>query len=214
MRFAVRHPGFTAVCVVSLAMGIGLAVALASIADAILYRPLPVPEANRIVRIYTSSTEQPHGYVSFLDFEDFRRETRTIASMVAQTQVLVAIGSAPAQVRLGLAVSPDYFDALRVRAEIGRTFRAEESRSAVVVLADAFWRSEFGADRSLIGRTIRIAAADFTVAGIAPRDFGMDRFAHESFYIPMGVYEAGILPVEWASTGRPVAAIPDCFREA
>ena len=200
MRFAVRHPGFTVVCVVSLAMGIGLAAALASIADAILYRPLPVPDASRIVRTYTSSTEQTHGYVSFLDFEDFRRESQTIGSMVAQTQVLVAIGSAPAKVRLGLAVSTDYFDALRVRAELGRTFRAEESRSAVVVLADAFWRSEFGADRGLIGHTIRIGTADFTVLGIAPRDFGMDRFTHESFYVPMGVYESGILP----ANGRPL----------
>jgi predicted permease len=198
-----RNPGSTALCVLSLAAGIGLTAALASVADAILYRPLPVPHPEQIVRIFTSSAEQPRGFVSFRDFEDYRSRSRTVVAMTAQTQVLVAVGGdagSPSTIRLGLAVTADYFDALRVSPAIGRGFRSEEWRQPVVVLSDAFWRSEYGADSGVIGRAIRLGGVPFTVVGIAPRNFGLDRFVHESFYVPMGVYEAGFL----ASNGHPL----------
>ena len=198
-----RNPGSTALCVLSLAAGIGLTAALASVADAILYRPLPVPHPGEIVRIFTSSAEQPRGFVSFRDFEDFRSRSRTIAAMTAQTQVLVAVGGdagAPAKIRLGLAVTADYFDALGVSPAIGRAFRADEWRRPVVVLSDTFWRSEYGADPRIVGRAIRLGGVPFTVLGVARKNFGLDRFVHESFYVPMGVYESGIL----ASNGHPL----------
>jgi hypothetical protein len=189
--------------VLSLAAGIGLTAALASVADAILYRPLPVPHPGQIVRIFTSSAEQPRGFVSFRDFEDYRSRSRTVAAMTAQTQVLVAVGGDAenaSRIRLGLAVTADYFDALRVSPAIGRGFRADEWRQPVVVLSDAFWRSEFGAERRIVGRAIRLGGVPFTVLGVARKNFGLDRFVHESFYVPMGVYEPGIL----ASNGHPL----------
>jgi predicted permease len=197
LRAFSRNPGFAALCVLSLAAGIGLAAALASVADAILFRPLPVPEPERMVRIFTSSSEQPQGMVSYRDFEDFRRDSRSIAAMAAETQVLMAVGGengGAASVRLGLAVTADYFDVLQVRPALGRSFRASESRQAVVVLADALWRSQYGADRGILGRSIQIGGVPFTVLGIAPKDFGLDRFVHESFYVAVGAYESGILP--------------------
>jgi putative ABC transport system permease protein len=219
LRTFSRNPGSTALCVLSLAAGIGLTAALASVADAILYRPLPVPRPEQIVRIFTSSAEQPRGFVSFRDFEDYRSRSRTVVAMTAQTQVLVAVGGdagsasaaasgnpaaaaggIPSKIRLGLAVTADYFDALRVPPAIGRGFRADEWRQPVVVLSDAFWRSEYGAERRIIGRAIRLGGVPFTVLGIARKNFGLDRFVHESFYVPMGVYESGIL----ASNGHPL----------
>ncbi len=181
----------------SLAAGIGLTTALASVADAILFRPLPVPEPERIVRIFTSSAEQPQGPVSYRDFLDFRRDSRSVRAMAAETQVLVAVGGedgGPASVRLGLAVTPDYFEVLEVRPTLGRAFLSGESRQAVVVLSDAFWRSQYGADRGILGRSIRIGGVPFAVLGVAPKDFGLDRFVHESFYVPIGAYESGLLP--------------------
>ena len=165
-------------CVLFLAAGIGLTVALASIADAIFFRPLPVPDADRMVRI-------PE-FVSYPDFEDFKR-ARNVTDLVGQTQVLLAIGDAPRQVKLGLAVTGDYFDALGIRAAHGRVFHESEARDPVVVLAA-------GADPATVGRELRIGSARFRVLGIAPAGFGLDRFVHESFYIPMRVFEAGILP--------------------
>lgn len=203
LRTFSRNPGSNALCVLSLAAGIGLTAALASVADAILYRPLPVPHPEQIVRIFTSSAEQPRGFVSFHDFEDYRSRSRTVVEMTAQTQVLVALGGdagAPSRIELGLAVTADYFEALRVPPAIGRAFRADEWRQPVVVLSDTFWRSEFGADPGVIGRAIRLGGVPFTVLGIARKNFGLDRFVHESFYVPMGVYESGVL----ASSGHPL----------
>jgi putative ABC transport system permease protein len=198
LRTISRNPWFSALCVCSLAAGIGLTAALASVADAILFRPLPVPRPQEIVRIFTASTGQPRGFVSFRDFEDFRRSARMLNGIAAQTQVLAAVGgdgSSPPTIRLGLAVSADYFDVLGVSAAVGRTFRQDEWHEPVVVLSDTF-----SPDRDIVGKTIRIGGTPFTVLGIAPRSFGLDRFVHESFYVPMGVYESGILP----SNGRPL----------
>jgi predicted permease len=138
------------------------------------------------------------GFVSYPDFEDFTRSP-AIAGAVAQTQVLVAVGDPPG-ISLGLAVTANYFDLLGVPAAIGRTFRAAEGHDAVVVLTHSFWESRFGADRSMVGQVLRMGGSAFQVIGVAPENFGLDRFAHEQFYVPMGVYEAGLLP----SAGHPL----------
>ncbi len=186
--------------VLTLAVGLGLAGALASVADAILFHPLPVDRPREIVRIYTASAGQPLGLVSHPDFEGFRGSSRTIAGMIAQSQVLIAAGTSPAQMRMGLAVTPNYFDVLRVAPAVGRTFRADEARQPVVVLACSFWESQFGADRGVIGRAILLGGTPFTIIGVAPLGFGLDRFTREDFYLPIGVYGTGLLAV----AGRPL----------
>jgi putative ABC transport system permease protein len=204
MRTAFRSffsdPGFTTLVVVILAAGLGLALALVGLADAILFHPLPVSRPREMVRIFTTSPGQPLGYFSYPDFDDVRRSSRTLVGIIAQTQVLVAIGESPAQVRLGLAVTSDYFDVLEVPASMGRAFRPDDERQPVLVLHHDFWQSRYGADPRLVGRAIRLGGTFFTVIGIAPEGFGLDRFTHEDFYVPMGVYDAGLL----ASTGHPM----------
>jgi putative ABC transport system permease protein len=184
-----------ALAVLTLAVGLGLAAALASVADAILFHPLPVDRPREIVRIYTASSGQPLGFVSNPDFEDLRGSSRTMAGMIAESQVLIAVGSTPAQMRMGLAVSANYFDVLRVAPAVGRTFRADQARQAVVVLSYSFWESRFGADRSVIGNAIQLGGTSFTIIGVAPDGFGLDRFTREDFYLPMDVYGAGLLAV-------------------
>lgn len=203
LRSLVKNPGFTGLTVLSLAAGVGLTAALASVADAILFRPLAVARAGEIVRAYTASPGQSLGFVSYPDFEDFRSGSRTLAGVIAQSQVLVAVGGqagAPAQVRMGMAVTPDYFDVLGVPPARGRPFRVDEAREPVVVLAYEFFVSRYAADQGIIGRAIQLGGVAFTVIGVAAKDFGLDRFVHEDFYVPMGVYEAGLL----ASVGRPM----------
>ena len=102
--------------------------------------------------------------------------------------------------RLGLAVTPNYFDVLGVPARLGRIFNASEDGNPVVILSDSFWRRRFAADPSALGRSVSIAQTPFTVIGVAPPGFGLDRFLHEDFYVPIGVYAAGLLPV----TGHPL----------
>ena len=197
IRVFTKHPGFAALAAGSLASGIGLGVALTSVADAILFRPLPVARPSEIVRLYTASRLQPLGYVSYPDYQDFSRNSRTLAGMIAESQVLLAVSSGARespQVRMGLAVTPNYFDVLGVRAALGRTFHGEDARAAVVVLSNGFWRSRYGGDSRILGRTLDIGGAPFTVIGVAPPRFGLDRFVQEDYYIPIGVYGTGLLP--------------------
>ena len=162
--------------VLSLAAGIGLTAALASIVDAILLRPLPVARPGEISRVFTASEGQPFGFVSYPDFLDFRKAK----PMVAECLIPVAVGE-PARMQLALAVTPDYFQVLGVGARFGRTF-TEEDRMVVVLAHGA---------ASDIGRTLRVGAKLYTIIGVAPEDFGLDRFLHEDLYIPIRSYGDG-----------------------
>jgi predicted permease len=205
LRIFIKHPRFAAAAAGSLAVGIGLAAALASVADAILFRPLPVPRPNEIVRVYTASRLQSLGYFSYPDYEDLSRSSTTLSGMLAQSQVLLAVSAraldAP-QVRMGLAVTSNYFDLLGVQAQLGRTLRIEDDRAPVVVLSDAFWRARFGRDRGILGRTLQIGSTPFTVIGVAPSGFGLDRFLREDYYIPIGIYKTGRMPGDNGSTAK------------
>ena len=192
-----------AVSILSLALGIALALALIAIADAILFRPLPVARPNEIVRVFSASPLHPLGYVSYPDYQDFARNTRTLSGLLAQSQILAAVGGRAGEtpaVHMGLAVTSNYFELLGVPAQLGRTFRGDEARQPVVVLSDSLWHRRFAGDRAIIGSTVQISGTPFTVLGIARAGFGLDHFLHEDFYVPMEVYAEDLLP----STGRPL----------
>jgi predicted permease len=162
--------------VLSLAVGTGLTAALASIVDAILLRPLPVARPQEIARVFTASQGQQFGFVSYPDFEDFRKARL----MVAECLIPVAVGEPP-QIKLALAVTLDYFKVLGVGARFGRTFA--EGDDAVAVLARGS-----AAD---IGRTLRVGAKLYTVIGVAPENFGLDRFMHADLFIPIRSFGDG-----------------------
>lgn len=162
--------------VLSLAAGIGLTAALASIVDAILLRPLPVARPHEIARVFTASEGQPLGFLSYPDFEDFRKA----APMIAECLIPVSAGEPP-QIRLALAVTPDYFQVLGVNAKLGRTFSADDTDA--VVLAH-------GTPADL-GKALRIAGKLYTIVGIAPENFGLDRFLHPDLFIPIRSYGDG-----------------------
>jgi len=162
--------------VLSLAVGTGLTAALASIVDAILLRPLPVARPEEIARVFTASQGQPFGFVSYPDFEDFRKAL----PMVAECLIPVTVGE-PAQIKLALAVTLDYFKVLGVGTRFGRTFA--EGDDAVAILARGSARD--------IGATLRVGAKLYTVIGVAPENFGLDRFMHADLFIPIRSYGDG-----------------------
>jgi predicted permease len=197
LRLLARNPGFTMIAALSLALGIGANSAIFSLADALLLRPLPVLEPSRVVTISTDPQVGASGIggVSSPDYRDFREQLRSFEGIAAFDYGPLSFAKSPAetpQMRFAVLVTDNYFHVLGVDPVLGRAFAGNEGqvpgRDAVVVLANDFWRSEFSADPNVIGRTVRINAIDFTVIGVAPKDFhSTDEYVRPYFYVPLSM---------------------------
>jgi predicted permease len=195
-RMLRKNPGFTLVAVVSLAIGIGVNSAMFSFADALLLRPLPVLRPSEVVTVGSDSAggflADRVSFVSYRDYLDFRNQNNTFDGLVAFKLSTFGFSPQPGSLphmKMGMLVSGNFFRVLGVEPELGRGFRPEEDqvsgRDAVVVLGHAFWEKELAADRSIIGRTVRLNGAEFTVIGVAPERFtGMDQFVQPAFFVP------------------------------
>jgi putative ABC transport system permease protein len=177
IRMLRRQPGFTAVALVALALGIGANTAIFSIVDAALWRPLPYPDASRIMAVAEQRPREGRlfGPVSPADFFDWRRDTRSYVAFAAymDTPVNLAGNGDPERLH-GLAVTPGFLEAIGVPPGRGRDFRPEEEtigRHRVVLLTDGLWRRRFGADPAVIGRTATIDGNAYDVVGILPPTF-------------------------------------------
>ncbi len=198
LRYAARllrkNPGFTAVAVCSLAIGIGATSAMFSFADALLLRPLPVLEPNRVVAVNTASSTAfaVSSALSYPDYVDFRDKNRSFAGLVACA--FTNFGFSPSatslpQTKFGMYVSGNFFQVLGIEPTLGRGFRLDEDqaqgRDAVVVLGHDFWVSQFGAKASVLGSKIRLNGIDFTIVGIAPEQFtGIDTIVRPTLFVP------------------------------
>jgi putative ABC transport system permease protein len=173
LRLLRTQPGFTLAAVVTLALGIGATTLIFSVANAVLLRPLPFPEADRIVRLEERHRGDAAGSnFSYANFLDLGRETTTVAHLAAARfgSVSLTDGNEPEQVG-SLSVSAGYFAALGVTPAHGRVFLPEEDtpgRDDVVLLSHALWRRRYGADAGLIGRQIKLGAVPVTVVGVLP----------------------------------------------
>ncbi|HYL38999.1 MAG TPA: ABC transporter permease [Bryobacteraceae bacterium] len=191
LRMLAANPGFTAVAILSLAIGIGADTSTFSLADALLLRPLPVERPGEIVRIQSTSRAQQFSGISYPDYLDFRNQTKTLSGLAACEQT--ALGFQPdlrsaTELKLGMGVNTEFFDVLGVKPALGRAFRPDEDRTPVVVLSDFLWQSEFAHDPNVIGRTLKLSKVDFTIIGVLPKTFpGLDLFVHESMYLPFGM---------------------------
>jgi putative ABC transport system permease protein len=177
-RGLARRPGFTAVAVITLALGIGATTAIFSVVQAVLLRPLEYDAADRIVKIVGWDTaERRSGNLSPADFLDFQRDPSTFDRMGANGFVGLATigGGAGEPERVGaVQVTEGFFETLRVRPQLGRLFLPDDDRpgaARVVVLSDGLWRRRFGADPAIVGRPVTFNALPATVDGILPPDF-------------------------------------------
>lgn len=191
IRMLAANPGFTLVAVLSLAIGIGANTSMFSLADAMLLRPLPVQKPDDVVRVMSTSQTSRYDRISIPDYVDFRDHAKSFSGLVGLKNIPVGFNpnpDAPAKLMLGLAVTPNFFDVLGIRPALGRGFRADEDREPVVVLSDSLWDSQYGRDPSVIGRSVKLSKVDFTIVGVAPKNFpGLDRYAHEALYVPLGI---------------------------
>jgi predicted permease len=192
-RMLAKNPGFTAIATLSLALGIGANSAIFSLADALLLRPLPIRDPGEVVTVTTNTPDNPYSGVSYANYRDLRDKSRSFDGVVAfqfSTWGVATSAKDVAQMRMGVLVSDNFFQVFGVEPALGRSFRREESevpgRDAVVVLGYDFWKNQFAADKSVIGRTIRLNGIDFTVVGIASETFtGVDRYVRLAMYVPV-----------------------------
>ncbi len=176
-----KSPGFTLVAVLTLAIGIGANTAIFSFVDGVLLKPLPYANADRIMRVLEKPPGDPDARngISTLNFLDWQRQNSVFQYMAAQTGGSVTLTgvSNPVQLR-GARMSAHGFDILGMRAVLGRTFAADEDqpgKNRVAVLSHRLWASQFGADVSIIGRTIQLDGEPHVVIGVLPEGSPSDR---------------------------------------
>jgi putative ABC transport system permease protein len=181
LRYAVRSlsksPGFAAVAIATLALGIGFNTAVFSVVDAVLFRPLEYARPEGLVRIWDDNPSK--GVLRFSasprNFVDWREQNRSLDGLAAFTEADATLleGTEPEALR-GFDVSPALFPVLGVRPALGRTFGADDEkpgRPPTAVLSWSLWRRRFGGDPSILGRAIRLEEKRAVVVGVMPRDF-------------------------------------------
>jgi len=183
VRYALRgfskSPGFVLVAVGILAVGIGATVAIVSLVDTLYLRELPARDPSRLVEIYQTRVSVPDEYfnLSYPDYLVYRDQSRyfeDLAAHYSSAPIHIADGENSGEIN-GSVVTANYFRVLGIEPALGRFFRPEEDRvpgrDVVAVIAHDLWQSRFGSDPGVLGRTIRLNGAAFTIVGVAPPAF-------------------------------------------
>jgi putative ABC transport system permease protein len=191
LRFALRmirnSPGFTIIAILTLALGIGANTAIFSFVDAVLLEPLPYPHPEQIVMVWEKPPGGERNGISTLNFLDWKREDTVFSAMAAETggSMTLTGGDRPVQVQ-GARGSAPFFDIWGIKPMLGRTFGPDEDqpgKNQVVVLSHRFWVSRFGADKSIIGRTLSLNHKPYTVIGVMPP--GVFDRTRDVFWVPL-----------------------------
>ena len=196
LRYGVRtlgkNPGFTAVAILTLALGIGANTAVFTVVNGVLLRPMPFPEPERLVLVSLTPRGGPFEWqpgVSDRDYLPFRGQDQTferIASFTSRATANLTGAGDPAQIPVAYVTS-DFFPTLRANPEIGRGFLAEEEepgRDNVAVLSNELWKERFGADLGILGKTVRLDGISRTVVGVMPPGFA---FPDAKVWMPLKV---------------------------
>jgi len=172
MASLARDPGFAAVAVGLLALGIGANAAMFSILDAVLLKPLPFPEPERMVRVWEAPPHSLPNVTSTLTFLDWKRQDSVFEALSVERSTRAAVGTGGDPARFpGKLVSADYFQVFGVKPRIGRTFAAGEDQpgaAPVVVLNYSFWQTRFGGDPEVLKRDLKLDGEPHRIIGVLP----------------------------------------------
>jgi putative ABC transport system permease protein len=176
-RMMRRSPAFTTTAVLTLALGIGANTAVFSVVNTVLFRPLPYPDSDRLVQIWSTNpnTNRWGMWTAYPRFEDWRRQNTVFEEMAtARTWVINMNGGEHPESLFGVITSSQLLQLLRVQPMLGRGFLPEEDQPGhdhVIILSYGLWQRRFGSDRAVIGRTVDVDQQDYTVIGVMPSDF-------------------------------------------
>jgi predicted permease len=186
-RYAIRtlrrSPGYAAVAVVTLALGIGANTAIFSIVNAVVLQPLPYPDASRLFAVYEQHPAPVlRTRLSAENFLDLQREARSFEALGGYSGTgFTLTGRGEPEFVVGQMVSAEVLDALAVEPALGRRFRPDENeggRDQVLLLSDALWQRRYGADPAIVGQTISANGKPYTVVGVMPPGF---EFPHKRY---------------------------------
>ncbi|HYL63430.1 MAG TPA: ABC transporter permease [Candidatus Methylomirabilis sp.] len=191
IRMLLKSPPFAAIAIVTLALGIGANTALFSVVNGVLLNPLAYPQSGQLVAIYGKTPGYDHAPINYPNFVDWQRESQTFASMAMyRNQDYNFTGMGEAERVTGYMISADFFATLGVAPVIGRTFRPDDDHvgaAPVVILGGGFWKRKFGSSLEVLGKSLTLNSASYTVVGVIPAGFtfyGQDR----DVYTPIGQY--------------------------
>jgi len=207
LRMLAKNPGFTAVAVLTLALGIGANTAIFSVVNGVLLNPLPYPEPNQLVTLHESKPNFPYGSISYLNFRDWQKENHTFSSIaVARGYGFTLTGAGePERVRAEF-VSSDFFPLLGVKPLIGRTFAPGEDEigaAPIALVSAGFWKRKFGSAREILGKALILDGRSYTIVGVIPSSFDLllKSFSPKEVYIPIGQWDHHGLKFRGAGLG-------------
>jgi predicted permease len=192
LRQLLRKPGFAALAIISMALGIGANTSIFSLLDTVLLRPLPVHEPAQLVELYgTLHNGADITIQSYPNYKDYRDRNTVLSGLCAYRVVVSALSHGGRNERVwGYLVSGNYFDVLGVKPALGRAFLREEDQTPgshpVAILSYGCWERRFGSDPSIVGQTVQFNGRPFTVVGVAPKGFiGTEVAYAPEMFIPM-----------------------------
>jgi macrolide transport system ATP-binding/permease protein len=207
LRMLAKSPGFTAIAVLSLALGIGANTAIFSLVNAALLKPIPVHEPDRLATVFMTDQRNPGNLpISHLNYKDLRDQNQVFSEMAgfAFTQVNWSTGTESEQIPVQV-VSGNYFTVLGAQPAIGRTFLPEEDLkpTPVVVLSHGFWERSLGRDANIVGKTLTLNRTAFTVVGVAQKGFaGTILGGNPSGWVPMSMHAVAQPNFDWYEQRR------------
>jgi len=207
VRMALKSPGFTAVAVITLALGIGANTAVFSIVNGVLLNPLPFPHSDQLVALGENKPNFENGSISYPNFFDWQKDNRSFSSMaVSRVFSFSLIGAGEPEQIDGDLVSSDFFSILGVKPVTGRLFLAGEDKpgaAPVVLIGEDLWRRKFSSSPDILGKSITLGPKDYTVVGIIPASFHLrlPSFRDGEIFVPAGQWNNPLLMNRGAGLG-------------
>jgi putative ABC transport system permease protein len=191
-RMLAKNPGFTLIAVVTLALGIGANTAIFSVVNALLLRPLPYTEAERLALLAQRSSDGERQGAPYPNFEDWRTRTQSFSGMAMSGPETFNLTGVDNPRRLsGRRINWNFFALLGVQPQLGRLFTEADDRygaSRAVVISHGFWQRQFGGAADVIGKAVSLTSETYTVIGVTPPSF--EYFEATDVYVPIGLFLA------------------------
>jgi predicted permease len=203
IRMLLKNPGFSAVIVVTLALGIGVNVALFSVVNGVLLNPLPFPQPEQLVTLDQSKPNFDAGAIPYPNFRDWQKENQTFSSMaIWRGFAFSLIGSGEAERVSARLVSADFFSVFDVKPMLGRTFAPGEDEPGVepvAIISADLWQRKFGAAQDVVGKSVKLDEKSYRIVGVLPADFRL--FRSTDVYAPIGQWNNPALKLRSAGLG-------------